>query len=78
MKFWPAISCERDLALECQFDEADKMITAKSPPSDKTTEVKMTATRARQGVVSGRVLMVLLASLLLSIVALAVAWLVAG
>jgi len=54
------------------------MITAKSPPSDKTTKVTTTATRARQGVVSGRVLMVLLASLLLSIVALAAAWPVAG
>jgi hypothetical protein len=78
LKFWPAISCDRDLTFECQVDEASEMIIAKSSPSDEMTEVKATAARARQGVVSERGPMVLLASLLLSAVALAVAWLVAG
>jgi hypothetical protein len=45
-----------------------------NPRDDRHEEVTVTAQRARQGVISGRVLTVLVASLALSIVVLAIAW----
>jgi hypothetical protein len=44
--------------------------------NDRPDEVTVPAQRARQGVISGRVLTVLTGSLTLSIVALLIAWLI--
>jgi hypothetical protein len=47
-----------------------------NPPDNRPGEVTVSAQSTRQGVISGRVLTILVASLTLSIVALLIAWLI--
>jgi hypothetical protein len=47
-----------------------------NPRDDRTDEVTVPAQSARQGVISGRVVTVLVASLTLSIIAMLIAWLI--